>query len=148
MDHADSFHANLSNDDVVNHPRANLPLVFSPPRRVHSNVENAEVEAEAEHGEVQAKAEHGKGQEDIVAPIPIQVVYPDVDADDDVKQFEFVRRASSQTDVGNQRGEEQADDVQEDDAGGNTRMRRSARQDHFNYAMEAEDVPSDTDDED
>ena len=80
-------------------------------------------------------------------PILLQVIQPDVDVDEDVKQFEFVRRASSQTDVGNQRGEEQADDVQEDDAGGNTRMRRSAWQNQFNYAMEAEDVPSDTYDE-
>ncbi|KAE8812499.1 hypothetical protein D1007_10420 [Hordeum vulgare] len=95
LDHDDSFRANLSEDDVVNHPRASLPQVFSPTRRVHSNGENAEAEhgegeAEAEHGEVHAEGEFGRGEE---AHIPIQVVYPDCDADDDVNPFEFVKRA-------------------------------------------------------
>ena len=51
LDHDDNLCANLSEDDVVNHPRASLPPVFSPTRRVHSNAENAEAEAEAEHGD-------------------------------------------------------------------------------------------------
>ena len=62
LDHDDSFWANLSEDDVVNHPRASLTLVFNPTRRVHSNVENAEAQAEAEHGEAEAKAEHGEAE--------------------------------------------------------------------------------------
>ncbi|KAE8797875.1 transposon protein, putative, mutator sub-class [Hordeum vulgare] len=156
LDHDDSFRANLSEDDVLNHPRASLPQVFSPTRRVHTNAENAEAEngeaeAEAEHGEAEAEAGHGEEHAEVEfgrgveAPIPIQVVYPDYDATDDVNQFEFVKRASIQTDVGN---DEQADGVQEGDADGNIRMRRSDRQNQLNYALEEEDVSSDTKDED
>ena len=149
MDHDDSFSANLSEDDVVNHPRATLPPVFSPTRRVHSNAENAEDdEAEAEHGkgeeEAEAEAKHGNGEE--AAPIPIQVVYPDCDEEEDVNQYEFVKRASVQAEDGNQRDEEQAE--VEVDAGGNMRVRRSARQNHVKYAMEEEDGATDSDDED
>ncbi|KAE8813916.1 hypothetical protein D1007_08832 [Hordeum vulgare] len=94
LDHDDSFRDNLSEDDVLNHPRVSLPQVFIPTRRVHTNAENeaehgeaeveaehGEAEAEAQHGEVQDEAEFGRGEE---AHIPIQVVYLDCDADDDV----------------------------------------------------------------
>ncbi|KAE8772956.1 hypothetical protein D1007_54973 [Hordeum vulgare] len=65
LDHVDSFRANLSEDDVLNHPRASLPQVLSPTRRVHTNAQNAEAEhgeaeVEAEHGEAEAEAEHGE----------------------------------------------------------------------------------------
>ena len=158
LDHDDSFSANLSEDDVVNHPRATLPAIFNPTRRAHSNAEKAEndeaeaehgeAEAEAEHGEVQLEAEAGKGEavETHVPPIPIRVVYPDCDEEEDVNQFEFVKRASVETEDGNQRYEEQAE--LEGDAGGNMRVRRSARQNQLNYALEEEDGASDTDDED
>ncbi|KAE8803511.1 hypothetical protein D1007_20641 [Hordeum vulgare] len=43
LDHDDSYNGNLSYDDVVNHPRANLPPVISPVRIVHTN-------SETEHG--------------------------------------------------------------------------------------------------
>ena len=158
LDHDDSFSANLSEDDVVNHPRATLPAIFNPTRRAHSNAEKAENdEAEAEHGEAEAEAEHGKGEEEAeaeakhgngeeAAPIPIQVVYPDCDEEEDVNQYEFVKRASVEIEDGSQRHEEQAE--LEGDAGGNLRMRRIARQNQVNYAMEEEDGASDTDDED
>ena len=94
--------------------------------------QSMEAEAEAEHGEVQLEAEAGKGEE--AAPIPIQIVYPDCDEEDDVNQYEFVKRASVETEDGNQRDEEQAE--VEGDAGGNLRMRRSAKQNQVNYAME------------
>ena len=57
---------------------------------------------------------------------PIQVVYPDCDEEEDVNQFEFVKRASVETEDGNQRHKEHAE--LEGDAGGNLRVRRSAWQ--------------------
>ena len=62
LDHDDSFSSNLSEDDVVNHPRATLPPIFSPTTRDHSNAENAEAQAEAEQGEAQAQSEHGEAE--------------------------------------------------------------------------------------
>ncbi|KAE8815840.1 hypothetical protein D1007_06673 [Hordeum vulgare] len=44
LDHDDSYNVNVSDDDVVNHPRANLPPVIIPASRVHIKAENAEFE--------------------------------------------------------------------------------------------------------
>lgn len=162
LDHDESFRANLNEDGVVNYSRFNLPPIFSPSRTVHSsNAEHAEAEAEVEHAEEEADVEHGhaqQGEQDTVdAPIPVRVVYPDVD----VNQFEFVKREATQPVVANQMEEEEEEEsvlvqpsqhmdnqMEEEDVEGSTTMRRSARQNKFTYAMKAEDATSDSDDED
>ena len=97
LDHDESFQENPNEDDVVHYPRAHLPPVLSPAKRVpRSSVHTEEVPAETEHTEAGADAEP-----EIGAPIPLQVIFPHVDANEDVNQFEFVRRPSTQKGVGN-----------------------------------------------
>ena len=106
LHHDESFQANPDEDDVVHNPRAHFPPVFIPAKRVpSSSAHTVEVQAETEHGEAWADADHAEAGEDAEpetgAPIPLQVIFPDVDADEDVNQFEFVRSPSTQQGLGN-----------------------------------------------
>nr|XP_040255141.1 trichohyalin-like [Aegilops tauschii subsp. strangulata] len=164
LDHDESFQANPDEDDVVYNPRAHLPLVFIPAKRVPSSSAHTEkVQADAKHEEAGADAEHEEAGADAEpetgAPIPLQVIFPNGDADEDVNQFEFVRRPSTQQGLGNQMEEAEPvvvqqpshhkdNEMQAEPVVGSTSMRRSTRQTKINYAMEEDDAASDTDDED
>ncbi|KAE8811418.1 hypothetical protein D1007_11801 [Hordeum vulgare] len=147
----------MADDDVVNHPRANLPPVISRVMRVYANAENAEVQgvqSETEHGQgVQSETEPGHGVEaETEPPIPIQIVYPH-DVDVDVNQFEFVRRAPAQRAAPNHMEVEEPDVVQcsqqmAEQEAGNRAPRRSHRQNHRKNVMQEEEVSSDSNDDD
>ncbi|KAE8785630.1 hypothetical protein D1007_40609 [Hordeum vulgare] len=81
LDHDESLKANLNEDDVVNYPRATLPPVISPARRVASRSTIETEQSEVIYPEVYA-------EEDAEA-----------DGNVDVHQFEFVRRLSTQQHV-------------------------------------------------
>ena len=105
LDHDQSFQANPDEDDVVHNPRAHLPPVLSPAKRIpSSSVNNEEFQPEIEQAEAGAETKPAEAGADAEAetgvPIPLQVIFPDVDADDDVNQFEFVRRPTTQQHVG------------------------------------------------
>ncbi|KAE8784052.1 ubiquitin carboxyl-terminal hydrolase 13 [Hordeum vulgare] len=137
LDHDDSLQANSNEDDVVHYPRAHLPPVISPAKRipsstVQSETEEAEAGAETDEGEAGAETEQEEAgpeteqadvEPEIGALIPLQVIFPEQETEANTE-------------------------MQAEDVGGSTSMRRSARQSKCSYAMEEEDAGSDTDDED
>ena len=138
LDHEDSLNANLTEDDVVNFPRVQLPPVFSPSK---TRVDQAE-STEAVNAETDVHVPEGEA-------IPIQVVYPK-SSDVNVGNYVFARRNCS---FGEQDENVMAPDVVldskqqgSDEAGSSRVCKRKTRQKSSSDYIE--DAESDSDDSD